>query len=180
MKILTKLKKLNKRERYALLVALAVIGVFVVARFIIEPFFERMDQLETNLQAKVEMLEQMQRLQAEYLALSENAEISKSRFDQRKKGFTLFSFLDQLAGDTGIKDRISYMKPSKDIQKDSPYVLSRVEMKLESVTLEQLTAYLHGVEMSKNMVDIKKLSISKEDSKQQLLSAVLQVETVEI
>jgi general secretion pathway protein M len=180
MKILAKLKKLNKRERYALMVALGVIGVFIVAKFIIEPFFNRMDQIKTNLQAKIVMLEQMQRLQSEYLALGEKAKIAKSRFDQREKGFTLFSFLDQLAGDTSIKDRISYMKPSKDVQKNSPYVVSRVEMKLESVTLGQLTAYLHGVETSKNMVDIKKISISKQDPKQQLISAVLQVETVEI
>jgi general secretion pathway protein M len=92
----------------------------------------------------------------------------------------LFSFLDRLAGESGIKDQISYMKPSKTVQKNSPYKISRVEMKLDAITLEQLTNYLHGVETSKNMVDIKKISISKKDKKQGLLTAVLQVETVEI
>jgi general secretion pathway protein M len=54
-----------------------------------------------------------------------------------------------------------------------------VEMKLDGITLKQLTTYLHGVETSKNMVDVKRISISKKDKKQRLLTAVLQVETVE-
>ena len=53
-------------------------------------------------------------------------------------------------------------------------------MKLEAISLEQLTNYLYGVETSHNMVDITKISISKKDKKQGLLTAVLQVETVEI
>ena len=72
------------------------------------------------------------------------------------------------------------MKPTKTVQKNSPYKISRVEMKLEAITLEQLTNYLYGVETSNNMVDIKKISISKKDKTQGLLTAVLQVETVEL
>ncbi len=71
--------------------------------------------------------------------------------------------MDRLAKKSGVKDSIIYMKPTKKIQKNSPYKLSRVEMKLEAVTLEQLTDYLYGVETSKYMVDIKKISISKKD-----------------
>jgi general secretion pathway protein M len=126
------------------------------------------------------MLEQMQKLQSEYAALTQSEKTSKSRFRRRPKGFTLFSFLDRLAGESGIKDRISYMKPSKKAQKNSPYKISRVEMKLEAISLEQLTNYLYGIETSQNMVDITKISISKKDKKQGLLTAVLQVETVEI
>ena len=133
-----------------------------------------------NLQAKAVMLEQMQKLQFEYAALTQSEKTSKSRFRRRPKGFTLFSFLDRLAGESGIKDRISYMKPSKKAQKNSPYKISRVEMKLEAISLEQLTNYLYGIETSQNMVDITKISISKKDKKQGLLTAVLQVETVEI
>ena len=122
----------------------------------------------------------MQKLQSEYAALTQSEKTSKSRFRRRPKGFKLYSFLDRLAGKSGIKDRIIYMKPSKKAQKNSPYKISRVEMKLEAISLEQLTNYLYGVETSPNMVDITKISISKKDKKQGLLTAVLQVETVEI
>jgi general secretion pathway protein M len=180
MKLPAILKNLNKRERYGVMLAAGAIGIFLIAVFVVEPFFSRIANMKNSLQTKAGMLAEMQRMQSEYTALTQQAKISTSRFKRRQKGFTLFSFLDRLAGESGIKDQISYMKPSKTVQKNSPYKISRVEMKLEAITLEQLTNYLHGVETSQNMVNIKKISISKKDKTQGLLTAVLQVETVEI
>jgi general secretion pathway protein M len=179
MTLLAKFNKLNKRERYAIIAAIGVIGIFLIAQFVIGPFVNKTEQKKKSLQAKTAMVEQMRQLQAEYESLTRKANISKSRFRNRQRGFTLFSFLDRLAGEVGIKDRISYMKPSKKVEKNSPFKISTVEMKLEGITLEQLTNYLYGVETSENMVDIKKMSISKKDIKQGLITAVLQVETVE-
>jgi general secretion pathway protein M len=180
MKLPATLKKMNKRERYAIMVAAGVIGIFLIVTFIVEPFLSKTDQLKKSLHDKAVMLEQMRQLQSEYGMLSQKAEVSKALFSRRQKGFKLFSFLDQLAGEAGIKDHISYMKPSTKVEKNSPYKISRVEMKLDAITLKQLTTYLYGVETSKNMVEINRISISKMDKKQGLLTAVLQVETVEI
>jgi general secretion pathway protein M len=180
MKLPATLKKMNKRERYAIMLAAGVIGIFLIVTFVVEPFLSKTDLLKKSLNDKAVVLEQMRRLQSEYGTLTQKAEVSKALFSRRQKGFKLFSFLDRLAGEAGIKDRISYMKPSTKVQKNSPYKISRVEMKLDAITLKQLTTYLYGVETSKNMVDIKRISISKKDKKQGLLTAVLQVETVEI
>lgn len=180
MKLPAILKNLNRRERYGVMLAAGVIVIFLIAMFIIEPFLSRSANMKNSLQAKADMLVEMQRMQSEYNSLTQQATMSISRFQRRPKGFTLYSFMDRLAGESGIKDRISYMKPSKTAQKNSPYKISRVEMKLDEITLEQLANYLYGVETSQNMVQIKKISISKKDREQGLLTAVLQVETVEI
>jgi len=180
MTLLTKFNKLNKRERYAILAAIGVVGIFLIVQFIIGPFLNQTEQKKNMLKAKAVMVEQMRQMQAEYESLTQKANISESRFRNRQKGFTLFSFLDRLAGEASIKDRISYMKPSKKIEKDSPFKISIVEMKLDAITLEQLANYLYGVETSENMVEVKKISISKKDVKQGLLTAILQVETVEL
>ena len=180
MKLPAIFNNLNKRERYGIMLAAGVIAIFIIAVFIVEPFLSRSANMKNSLQTKADNLVAMQRLQSEYTGLTQQETISNSRFQRREKGFTLYSFLNSLAGESGIKDRISSMKPTKTVQKNSPYKISRVEMKLEAITLEQLTNYLYGVETSNNMVDIKKISISKNDKKQGLLTAVLQVETVEI
>jgi general secretion pathway protein M len=180
MTLLAKFNKLNKRERYAIIAAIGVIGIFLIAQFIIGPFLGRTEQKKNMLRAKAAMVEQMRQMQAEYESLTQKANMSESRFRNRQKGFTLFSFLDRLAGEAGIKDRISYMKPSKKIEKNSPYKISSVEMKLEAISLEQLANYLYGVETSENMVEVKKISISKKDIKQGLITAILQVETIEL
>ena len=180
MTLLTKFNKLNKRERYAIMIAVGVVGIFLIVQLVIDPIFSQTEQKKKNLQTKSVMLEQMRQWQAEYDGLTQKANLSKSHFRNRQKGFTLYSFLNQLAGEAEIKDRITNMKPTKKAQKNSPYKLSQVEMKLDAVTLEQLTNYLYRVETSKNMVEIKKISITKTDKKQGLITAVLQVETVEL
>ncbi len=171
---------MNKRERYAIMLAAGVIGIFLIVTFIVEPFISKTDQLKQNLNDKAVVLEQMHQLQSEFGMLTQKADASKALFGRRQKGFKLYPFLGQLAGEAGIKDHITYMKPTTKFQKNSLYKISRVEMKLDAITLKQLTTYLYGVETSKNMVDIKRISISKKDKKQGLLTAVLQVETVEI
>ena len=180
MKLPSLLKNLNKRERYGIFLAAGVIAIFIFAVLIVEPFFSHSANMKNSLQTKADMLVEMRRLQSEYTGLTQQAKISKSRFQRRPKGFTLYSFLNRLVDESGIKDRLIHMKPTKTVQKNSPFKISRVEMKLEAITLEQLTNYLYGVETSKNMVDIKKISISKKDKIQGLLTAVLQVETVEL
>jgi general secretion pathway protein M len=52
-------------------------------------------------------------------------------------------------------------------------------MKLDGITLEQLTSYLYGIETSKNMVIVKKLSISKKEKNDNFVNVILQVETLE-
>ena len=170
---------MNKRERYAIMLAAGVIAIFLIVTLIVEPFLSRTEELKENLQDRAATLEQMRQLQSEYARLTQKTEVSKALFSRRQKGFKLNSFLVQLAGETGIRNNISSMKPSTRVQQNGPYKISRVEMKLDAVTLKQLATYLYGVETSKNMVDIKRISISKKDKKQGLLTAVLQVETVE-
>ena len=180
MKLPAILKNLNRRERYGIMLAAAVIGIFLIAVLVVGPILSRTAAMKSSLKTKADMLGEMQRLQSEYNTLKQQATVSTSRFQGRQKGFSLYSFMDRLAGESGIKDQITRMKPTKTAQKNSPYKISRVEMKLEAVTLEQLTNYLYGIETSENMVSIKKISISKNNKEQGLLAVVLQAETVEL
>ena len=114
MKLPAFLKNLNKRERYGVILAAGVIGIFLFAIFIVQPFLGRTDKMKKKtFRPKRLCWKQMQKLQSEYAALTQSEKTSKSRFRRRPKGFKLYSFLDRLAGKSGIKDRIIYMKPSK-------------------------------------------------------------------
>jgi len=177
---LNKLKNLNKREKYAVYAASGLIAVFILIQVIISPVINKRERLTRTLQAKTKILEEMRTLQSEYAIIREKARLSKKRFEARNKGFTLFSFLDRLADKSGIKNHITYMKPTTSAREKSGYKVSKVEMKLQSITLKQLTSYLHGVETSKNIVSIKRISIVKTGIKEGYINVVLQIETVEI
>jgi len=171
-------KKLARREKYSLYALSGVICLFVVFQFLVFPSLDKRERLKRTLQAKTGILEKMTALQSEY-TIKKRTELSKSRFERRDAGFTLFSFMDKLTGKAGIKNHVTYMKPSTSVQKNSPFKISQVEMKLQGLTLQQLTSYLHMVETSNNMVNIKRLSISKTGKIENLIDAVLQVETAE-
>jgi len=173
------LSRLSQREKIIVAGGGLALLIFLIVQFLIAPVFTRNTQMRRSVLAKTAMLAEMQRLKAEHDSLKSAATQSEARFTQRDKGFTLFSFLDQLAGQARVKERVSYMRPTKTEQKNSTLKLSRVEMKLEAVTLEQLAAFLHAVESSKNMVSVSKLSITRRDQKEGLLDAILQVETLE-
>ena len=177
---LNKLKNLNKREKYAVYAASGIIAVFILIQVIISPIITKRERLTRTLQAKTKTLEEMRILQSEYGIIREKAVTYEKRFKARNKDFTLFSFLDRLADKSGIKNHITYMKPSTSAREKSGHKVSKVEMKLQSITLKQLTSYLHGVETSKNAVSIKRISIVKTGIKEGYVNAVLQIETVEI
>jgi len=172
--------KMTKRERNAVFLAGGVIGVFLVLQLVVFPFMENNDLQSRRLAAKTKELKEIQQLKAEYETVRQQANRARNSITQRQSGFTLFSFLDRLAGETGLKDNIAYMKPSTSGLDDSPFKLSIVETKLQSVTIEQLTDYLYRIETSPNMVRLKRLSITRKGKELAYLDAVLLAEAFQI
>jgi general secretion pathway protein M len=172
--------KLNRREKYSLYAAAVIICIFVLIKFIVFPFFDKRERVTRAIQVKTEMLEEMLVLKSKYNAISNGADLSKSRFAKREKDFTLFSLLEKLAGKAVIKDHIVYMKPSTLVSKNSQYKTLSVEIKVQDVTLKELISYLYMVETSDNNVFISRLSISKSGDQEDFINAVLKVETIEI
>lgn len=172
-------KKLTKREKYAIYALSGAIILFILFQFIVFPSIDKRKRLKRTLQIKEDILSEMMTLKSDYDAIEKRTSLAKVRFENRENGFTLFSFLDGLTGKARIKEYVTYMKPSTTVQKNNSYKISQVEMKFKGLTLQQLTNYLYMVETSKNMVNIKRLSISKTGKQEGFIDAVLQVETVE-
>jgi general secretion pathway protein M len=174
------LKKLSKRQKYGVYAAVGVLCLFTFLQFILFPVLDNRERLRRSLQVKTKTLADMQQLRAEYLLTTQRSDDLKKRFARRTKGFTLFSFLDKLARDAGVKDSITYMKPSNTVQKNTGTKISTIEMKLQSVALPKLTDYLYRVETSENMVSIKRASFIKKEKEKGSLDVILQVETFDI
>lgn len=172
--------KLNKREQIAVSLAAVVVASFLIFQFVIVPYQEKKERLARSLESKSEALREMKALKAQYEAMTEKARMSRMKFGRRERGFQLFTFLDQLASETGVKDHIAYMKPSKVKDDDIPYTISLVEMKIQDITMKQLAPYLHKVETSENVVFIRRMSITRTGKDEGLIDAVLQVETYEV
>lgn len=172
--------KLNKREKYYVSAAICCIVLFLVFQGIVFPLVEKRNQLKRRADVLTDQLQSMQSLAAEYNALREKAEAAKIILENREAGFSLFSFLDELVGKTGLRDKISYMKPSTTEGPDTRFKISAVEMKLQGITVEKLVQYLYHVENSGKSAQVKRLSISEAGKQEAVVDVVLQVETLEV
>ena len=172
-------RKYSKREQAGLAAAAITILVFIIIQLIISPVIHKKSRMEEELASRKRALIEMRALKNEFDQLKRTSQRSEQNVAMRDKQFTLFSFLDQLAGRSGIKENISYMKPTSSKRQDAGLKKSIVEMKLNDITLNQLTSYLHGIETSKNMVYVKRLSITKKGKQEGFITVVLQAETVE-
>jgi general secretion pathway protein M len=174
------LAKLSNREKMAIGIGIGFVGIFILVQVIVFPFIDARERLQRKLVSHTRSYDEIKQLRLKYLELQNRADNSKTQIDRRQRGFTLFSFLDKLAGEVGIKERITYMKPSSTKQKDTPYSLSLVEMKLNGITMEQITRFLYRIETSPNVIHVQRLSLNKKEEKEGLLNVILQVETFEI
>ncbi len=172
--------RLNRREKIGLVAAAAVVAVVGLTELVVSPLVAYVNRIDRSLTAGTASLAEMHLLKQQYEGLRTQSEAMQTHLARRPKGFTLFSFLDRTAGQTRLKDRIAYMKPSAEPVKDTPYRLSRVEMKIQAVGLAQLVEFLHRVETAPEAVTIKRLSIAQTGKEEKLLEAVLQVETFEL
>jgi general secretion pathway protein M len=173
-------KALSKREIYTIYFASIVICILFLIEFIAIPVVDKKNRLERILQVKIKTLEDMTVLKSEYDHIRLKNKEYKSLYGKKEKGFTLFSFLEKHADQTGIKDHITYMKPSSSVQKNINQKVSSVEMELKDITLNQLVSYLHAVESNEKNIIISKISVIKTGAGAGFINSILHVDAFEV
>jgi len=170
--------KLAKREKYFVSIAACLIVVFFMFQLLIFPFLKERERFSKGIKTREEGLREITALSAEYQEYKNYSESMETVLAKRKEGFTLFSFLENAAGEAQVKEHINYMKPSSSKGK-GPYQELMVEMKLEGITIDQLIDYLYLIEDPVELIFIKRISISDSKREEGYLDSVLQVMTFE-
>lgn len=169
--------KLAKREKYFIGLGGAALGIFFVTQLLVFPLLDGRKRLLRGVEAKEAGLKEMMLMQAEYQNYQNGSQGIEKFLENRRRGFTLFSFLEQAAGAAEVKDHIKYMKPSTS-KGSGPYKESMVEIKLETITMKQLVGYLNRIESPQNVTSIKRISIKGNKKEPGYLDVVLQVLTL--
>jgi len=170
--------KLARREKIIVSAGACLVGLFVLLRFFVFPFFSGRTKLRRSIEADKQRLQEVMNLSLEYEALQRKPGGMQEALAGRDKGFTLFALLEGVAGQAGLKDRIKYIKPSSS-QDKGQYKVSSVEMQFEGITMRELFDYLHRIEDPKNVVKIKRISIKKHKEKSGYVDATMQALTVQ-
>ncbi len=168
--------RLAKRERLLLIGGIVLLLLLIFFR-LLSSGHKRMRTLERVNRKLEKDLEEMYHLQSRYLTLEERLKSFDERMVTRPPDFTLFSHLEDLASQAGIKERIDYLKPEERVVSER-YRRSLVRVKLRAVTLEQLTRYLYSVESSPHSLEVRRLHITPQSIRRELLNVTFEVSTL--
>jgi general secretion pathway protein M len=161
------------RERLFLGGAGAVFVVFLIFKFAIDPLIKHSADLDRQIVAARRQLVELRTMQQEYQRQKTVVDTINSQL-KKQQNVAIFSRLEEFAGQTGIRNKILYMKPTVSTPSEV-YNEESVEVKMEGVTLEQLVRYLHHIENSPQLLKIKRLEIKPRFDNRQILTATFRV-----
>jgi general secretion pathway protein M len=168
--------RVNPREKRILFTGGGVVGALLIYLLVVSPYMSAMELWDRRITRKTQELSEVLALQQEYLGLKEKTKVLEDVI-RSTRGFSLLSFLENLATKNKIKTKIAYMKPLTTPTSEK-FKESSVEMKLEGLNLQELVDFLYQVELSAQPIRIKRLNIAKKKGNA-YLDMTLQASTFE-
>jgi len=166
-------RQLQPRERLFLGGGGAVLVLFLFFKVAIDPLFKHSADLDRQIVTARRQLAELRTMQQEYQRQKSVVDTINNQL-KKQQNFAIFSRLEEFAGQTGIRNKILYMKPTVSTPSEV-YNEESVEIKMEGVTLDQLVRYLHQVENSPQLLKIKRLEIKPRFDNRQILTATFRV-----
>ncbi len=171
--------RLTKRQQLVVSLGAGVVFLLLLVQFLLLPYLEAKQSVQQAIRTNEKTLAEMTRLAQEYRVLKQQAEKIQQVLAKRTPDFTLFSYLDKVAGAAGIKPSVKYINAMKG-SISGPYEEMPVEIRLERITLKQLTDFLYLLESPQEMIRIKNIAISKMKESPEYLATQIQVVTYQL
>jgi type II secretory pathway component PulM len=168
--------QLTRRQKTTVAAGFAVTVAVLFAQFAVLPYLEARQQVRSAIAANQKALREMTLLAAEYDILRKRSEMIRRAIERRPAGFALLSYLDRRAGDAAVKGNVRSMTALKSVPAGD-YEEAAVEMKLDKLTIKQLTDFFYLVESPGEMIRIRRISLSKMKESPEYLAALIQVST---
>jgi general secretion pathway protein M len=173
------LNALSRRQRTALIAGGGAIILLLVIQGFIVPFFASWRATQQAIRNNEQILADVFVYSNEYRELKRKMEKIQQVLTRRTQDFNLFSYLERMAGSAGLKSSIKSISASKG-SITGPYEEVPVEIRLEKITLKQLTDFLYLIESPQDMIRIRNIAVAKMKESPEYLSAQALVVTYQL
>ena len=168
--------ELNDRNKRALIILLVFLIPFLLINFIYIPYTSEIELLNKRVDIKKKQFHEMLSLENEVKLYKK---VTNSKPGSNKiRNFSLYTFIYTLSGKSGIKENISYIKPSSFRDNDRGIDGTLVEIEFKSVPMDLFTRLLFEIENSGYSLNIKKLSIIKTGTGNSSINIIMHIESV--
>jgi general secretion pathway protein M len=167
--------QMSRREQVMVAAALAAVVLVAVWLGVVEPYRSALDKLDSQIKSRSNSLVEVKGLQQEISRLRQQlSEVS----GRKTMDGPLFSHVEMLTEKTGIKDKLSSMRPQQSTAQGE-YRQQLVELKLEKLSVTQLVQFLYAIEYSGQGVQVKSMRVKRRFDDRSSLDVNLSVFSLE-
>jgi general secretion pathway protein M len=171
--------RLNKKQRYYVEGAAVLVLAVLILEFGIFPLWDAKEKIKQNVQINQKKLSEITMLDREFARQEAKMAKVKQVMAMRPADYSLFAYLEKKAVQAGVKGNIKNMNSSRGVQ-TANYEESLVDVKLDKITIKQLTDFLYYTESAADLIRIKRITISKMKESPEYLSAQLQLVSFQV
>lgn len=172
------LNKLSERERLLLFASVVLLFLFLVYQFGVFPFIRAKENYRLENVRLSQSLRELRGIAEKYAG-------EKSYFDDLgrllsgKKSLSVLTYLENVAGEQGIRERIDYIRPKGTEVKEGLTTVN-VEMKIDGVEVSRLVMFLYGIEEKRNGLIVSYLRIKPFFKEKGKVDAIVSVSDVAV
>ena len=149
---------LTQREKQTITAGAILFGLIVVFQIFVRPAIGRLRTLRRVVSDKQQLLGELRAKSEQYNTISGELEKIRLEMERKPEERKILSFVERIQKDSGLMQKVVYMKPSAMTVKDV-YEQNTIEIKLQSITLDQLIQFLLKIESSEFTIGIRTLEI---------------------
>jgi hypothetical protein len=165
---------LTRREKQLVAAGAVIFGLIVVFQFFVRPAIRKVKTLRRVVSDKQQVLGELRAKSEQYKTISR--ELGKIRLEmgRQPEERKILSFVERIQKESGLMQKVVYMKPSTAMVNDI-YERITIEIKLQSITLDQLIQFLLKIESSELAIGIRTLGIKQSVRNLSLLDTTVEL-----
>jgi hypothetical protein len=172
------INKLSERERLLLIASIVLLFLFLVYQFGVFPFIRAKENYRLENVRLSQSLRELRGIAEKYAG-------EKLYFDDLgrllsgKKSLSVLTYLENVAGEQGIRERIDYIRPKGTEVKEGLTTVN-VEMKIDGVEVSRLVMFLYGIEEKRNGLVVSSLRLKPFFKEKGKVDAIVSVSDVAV
>ena len=169
---------LTTREKGVLIAGVIILGSLLSNQFVAKPLRERVSTLDRVVESKEETLGQLKQMSNELNTLRSEVTRIHHRIEAQPNKGRVLSLLERIQEEAELSDHVIHMRPTV-ASLGKVYEETTIEVKLDTITLEQLLDFLSKLDALELAIGVKSLEVRHVDSSSgRLLEATVQVSTI--
>jgi hypothetical protein len=165
---------LNRNERRTAIVGILILALWTMHSFVIEPIKARTSTLHRIIPQKQEELSALHDKANLYQSLQSDTAGLQERIAHQDPAFELLPRLEAMLEALQLKNSIRQMD-QQTIPLDSAYSENVVEIRLDSITLEQIVAFIQSIETSEALLQTGSMYLTQNPTNQERLNCTLSI-----